>query len=241
MSYLKHDGTCQHRSPMRTWRRLPISVLSRLPAAAFGMFLFAITVLSSPPTRAHPHAWIDVRTTVVLDDERKVTAFEQEWLFDPFYTVFTTEDAVGRSNQTTDSFTNLAGHYLQNLAEYQYFLDVRVDDERMTFGRVTEFSSEMRESRLWMRFLVPLTRPVDPRSRRIVFRAYDPLYWFEMLHLEGDVISFRGKGAARCRAQILGSTPSQETVALAATLNRGASGGGELGLLFAERVPITCD
>lgn len=204
-------------------------------------FLLAVTVAGIPSARAHPHAWIDVRTTVVLDDEKKVTAFEQEWLFDPFYSALATDGGAGRSEQTSEALTALADENLKNLAKHYYFLDVRADDQRLAFGTVTEFSSEMRGPRLWMRFVAPLTRAVDPRSRRVVFRAYDPSYWIEMLYLEGDVVSIRGKGAGRCHAPIVGSTPSLETVALAAALDRGARGADGFGLLFAESVPITCD
>ena len=43
---------------------------------------------------AHPHVWIDLRSTIVLDENGHVIGIEQEWLFDYFYTVFSVDGVV---------------------------------------------------------------------------------------------------------------------------------------------------
>ena len=43
-------------------------------------------LLAPGDTLAHPHAWIDLRSRVVLDDGGRVRALELDWLFDDFYT-----------------------------------------------------------------------------------------------------------------------------------------------------------
>ena len=49
--------------------------------------LSAIALLAaSPRAHAHPHAWKDVRSTVILADSGQVAAIEQRWLFDELYT-----------------------------------------------------------------------------------------------------------------------------------------------------------
>ena len=44
---------------------------------------------------AHPHAWIDVRVTVLFDGDGAITGLRQSWLFDEFYTAFATEGLDG--------------------------------------------------------------------------------------------------------------------------------------------------
>ena len=52
----------------------------------FGWF-FACLVLFAETAAAHPHAWIDLRSRVLLNEDGEVHAFEFTWLFDDYYTV----------------------------------------------------------------------------------------------------------------------------------------------------------
>ncbi len=70
-----------------------IRTLGPLAKALLALMLCFAAV--SLPARAHPHAWIDLRSTVVLDAAGRVTAIEQQWLFDQFYTVFVTDELSG--------------------------------------------------------------------------------------------------------------------------------------------------
>ena len=49
-------------------------------------------LLLAPVSYAHPHAWIDLRTSVVRDATGRIIAIEQEWLLDPLYSTVLVED-----------------------------------------------------------------------------------------------------------------------------------------------------
>jgi len=215
-----------------------IRILRGLTTALLAlMFCFAV---GSSPARAHPHAWIDLRSTVVLDAAGRVTAIEQQWLFDQFYTVFATELPSGAAGTRAEALTALTRSNLENLRSYDYFTEVRAGGAKVALGTVSEFESELREGRLWMRFVVPLATPVDPTKRALSFAVFDPTYYIEVLHLQGDLVAFRGGRAEGCFGRIVPPNPTIEAVLLAQSVDLDVTPDATLGSVFAERVEVTC-
>ena len=108
-------------------------------------------------------------------------------------------------------------------------------------GEVTRSETGLRDKRLWLRFEVPLIEPVDPHSGRLTFAVYDPTYYIEILHLEGEPVAFSRAGAPMrasdaslrpARALRLSRSPPRSTVT--------QSAGDGLGELFAETVVVEC-
>ncbi|MEQ9488297.1 MAG: DUF1007 family protein [Alphaproteobacteria bacterium] len=189
---------------------------------------------------AHPHAWIDLRTTLVLDDEGRLVAMEQEWLFDEFYSVFATDGWDMESESGTRALTDLARGNLENLFEYNYFTEIKAGDETLTFEPVLDFETEMKGGRIWMRFTAPLKSPVDVFEENVSYRVFDPTYYVEILHMKGDIIAFRGPETGRCTGRITVPTPTMEAVSLAQSLPPDAEPDDSLGRMFAERVDVEC-
>ena len=209
-----------------------------LTEAAIALSIYI--AIGSSTAQAHPHVWIDLRSTVVLDDAGRITAIEQQWLFDPLYTVFATDELTTKTSKPAEALRALAARNLRELHSLDYFTVVRVGNAKATFGKVSEFSSELRQGRLWMHFVVPLATPIDPTSQRVEFAVYDPSYYIEILHLQDDAIAFRGGRSGNCHGHVVPPNPSTEAVYLAAAMDRGATPDITLGKLFAERVEITC-
>ena len=209
-----------------------------LTEAAIALSIYI--AIGSSTAQAHPHVWIDLRSTVVLDDAGRITAIEQQWLFDPLYTVFATDELTTKTSKPAEALRALAAQNLRELHSYDYFTVVRVGNAKATFGKVSEFSSELRHGRLWMHFVVPLATPVDPKSQRVEFAVYDPSYYIEILHLQDDAIAFRGGRSGDCHGHVVPPNPPTEAIYLAAAMDRGATPDTTLGKLFAERVKITC-
>ncbi|MEM8688607.1 MAG: DUF1007 family protein [Pseudomonadota bacterium] len=198
-----------------------------------------VQVWMAAPAGAHPHAWIDLRSTVVLNKAGQAIALEQEWLFDDFYTAVATEASDGAKGKKTD-WMELAKTNLDSLKAYNYFTEIRSGGEKVTLGTVTDYDSEVRGGRLWMRFVVPFESPVDPKATDFSFSVFDPSYYIEILHMKGDVVAFRGPSATSCRGHILTPTPTTEMLLLAQAIDDNAKTNDGLGKLFAERVDISC-
>ena len=174
----------------RFLRGVVIHVSARVTRSLLAPMLYFAACAS--PAWAHPHAWIDLRSTVVLDSAGRVTAIEQEWLIDQFYTIFLTEELSGALGTRAEALAALSRSHLQNLRAYDYFTEVRAGGAKISLRTVSEFESELREGRLWMRFVVPLATTVDPARQAFTFAVFDPTYYIEILHSEGDEVAFRG-------------------------------------------------
>lgn len=212
--------------------------MPRFPAL---FLLIATLLLAAPGVRAHPHAWIDLRSSVVFDEAGRVVAVDIDWLFDDMYSALIREDMEAAGQPEAEFLAELARENVKNLAEYDYFFDLRVDGERRMAAGVEDFETAFRDKRLSLRMRIPLAEPVDPRRQAVVYGIYDPTYYIEILHLEGDVVEMAGPGAGTCVAAIVSPNPSFEAVTLAASLDKNESAGDSLGEIFAEKVHIRCD
>lgn len=195
-----------------------------------------ITLTASTAVPSHPHAWIDLRSTLLMTPENRITAIELEWLFDPLYTTLLLED-IG---STAESLREQASGMLRRLDEHSYFTEIRVNDETVATQSVHDFESGMRAGRYWVRFSLPLATSVDPSSVRLEYAVFDPTYYIEMLHLEKDVIEFHGDSAGQCIARITAPSPSTQAIIRARSPDVDKQPDQSLGALFAERVEVQC-
>ena len=202
-------------------------------------FVIGLMALA-PSVLAHPHAWIDLRSRVLLDDAGRVKAFEFAWLFDDYYTVLVAEELGLGGTPSKEYLDEIASRNLTNLREYDYFTAVTHAGERQAIADVTTYETEVHDGRLWMRFEVPLEEPIDPRAGEVTFSVYDPTYWIEILHLEAEPILFSGTGAEGCLGEIIQPNPTIEQVTLANALDKDETAGEGLGELFAETVKVSC-
>ena len=209
-----------------------------LASAAALVILFA-----SSPNTAHPHAWIDLTSTVIFDESGRITGLRLVWVFDDFYTLFVLEgfDIDGDGKVEQERLRALAATNLRNLYEYSYFTFVQWDDQPVAVGTVTEFDTLMRNGRLVLSFTVPLTEPLDPAAASVSYAVYDPTYYIEVLHVSSASIVMEGQAAERCSFALIEPSPSLEAVAGAAALDRNQTVSEGLGAFFAQRIELTCN
>lgn len=211
--------------PVTTW----------LMAVVFlGMFLAPL------PTLAHPHAWIDLRSQVLLDDQGHVRALQLDWVFDDYYTVAIAEAGEPIDQVSGDVWTALAKRNLDNLAEHDYFTEARFNDELIELGEVERYEGGLRDGRMWMRFEVPLHNPVDPKAGAFQYAVFDPTYYIEIAHIKDDVIAFDGLGGGACIGEVIQPNPTFEQISLASALDKDETAGDDVGKLFAETVVVRC-
>lgn len=213
-------------------RRLIVNVLA-----------VVVWMAMSPAAQAHPHAWIDLRSTVKQDEQGRVSALVLDWTFDEYYSAFILEDILKQGTPSPEKLAetlNATGREnLNNLREYDYFTVIKADGEKQTLGDVIEFKTDIRDQRLWMRFEIPLPAPIDPKAHKITYAVFDPTYYIEMIYAEkGPLVTF--EGASTCQAEIIPPAPPTEVIGLAASLDQTQSGGDTLGAYFAETVALTC-
>jgi len=210
----------------------------------FGWLALLLTLFSFGTTdyaQAHPHAWIDVHSTVVLDAAGRVAAIEQEWLFDALYSAALVEGMTAGKTLHPDILAEYTRDVIKNLGPYDYFMRVRADGHAVSLARVTQYQGVLRDDkRFVLRFAAPLAQAVDPVAQRVEFAVYDPTYFIQMMHPESDPPTLRGTGAAVCRARVQAPNPSPAMFARALALDRSAKADDTLGEMFAQKVYLQC-
>jgi ABC-type uncharacterized transport system substrate-binding protein len=212
------------------------------PNRAFLSILFGLvaTVLAMQTANAHPHAWIDLRSGVILNAEGKVEALTLEWRFDEFYSAFVLEDIVRAGEVTEEALQTLVQENLVSLRDYNYFVEAHYDGKPIALGDSRDGTMVEKNKRLVMHFVVTLAEPVDPKDHDFEYAVFDPSYYVEILHVENDLVTVAGPGAGECLATIKSPDPDAETVGLAASLGKNEQGPSGMGRLFAEIVTVAC-
>ncbi len=204
------------------------------------LFGLAATVLAMQAANAHPHAWIDLRSGVILNAEGKVEALTLEWRFDEFYSAFVLEDIVRAGEVTEEALQTLVRENMVSLRDYNYFVEAQYDGKPVALGDARDGTMVEKNKRLVMQFVVTLAEPVDPKTHEFEYAVYDPSYYVEILHVENDLVTVGGPGAGECLATIKTPDPDAEAVGLAASLGKNEQGPSGLGRLFAEVVSVAC-
>lgn len=189
---------------------------------------------------AHPHAWVDVRSAPVFDEEGHLVAIEQEWFFDYFYSAFVREELEGDGGVTQEGLDQIAAENMDELEQFEFFTDVRSGPDRVALGEPHDVAIGYQGERLWLRFVIPVAAPLKADDGDIAYAIYDPTYYIEMLHFEDEPIMLLGDVAASCQARLVPPNPTMEAVALAGSMAMDAQADNSLGELFSEWVHVTC-
>jgi ABC-type uncharacterized transport system substrate-binding protein len=190
---------------------------------------------------AHPHAWIDVQSTIILSVEGLISSIEDQWLFDDRYSAAILEGLKEDSPEQKAVVSDFAAEVIENLGPYGYFMRVTANGRPVKLNTVTQFKSEMKGRQLLLSFTAPLAMPVDPMRDEVSFSVYDPTYYIQMTHRPEDPPAIKGAQNQSCRARVVPPNPTPEDIARAFALDRGAAPEEGLGDLFAEKVHIQCE
>ena len=118
---------------------------------------------------------------------------------------------------------------------------ILVDGQSYAPSRAEQPVGRWLDGRLFMSFVVRLDEAVDPRAAPVGFMSYDPMFYIDIRHPDGDgAATVEGPGSAACSAGVGRSEPAPETVASAAALDRNDTAPPGLGRLFADYVKVTC-
>lgn len=205
--------------------------------------LFAMISISAPTARAHPHVWIDMKSSPLFNDKGEITGLSLTWLFGDFYSAFIMEEIPKNADGTPmqAALEELAKGNLANLAEYNYYTNLRIDDQTAALKPVDQYTTGILQNRLWMKFQVDLKTPVDPLGKSISYAIYDPSYYIEILHdNKAPALTIDGAMKERCTARLIPPTPPEDMSMMALGLDKTEKPDFALGEFFAEWVSLKC-
>lgn len=194
---------------------------------------------------AHPHGWIDIRVRLVVDEEGRVEALHQAWRMDPFYSLVLIEELSRTEGGLDAGLDRLGGEIRSNLSPFDYFTEVRLGDNKLDLGEVSEYTVMERNGRVEFVFLLPLATPQPLKAETLQYQVFDPTYYLEVVHeAEGDTPqadALTVGGELNCTTRILPADPDPELVAEAALLDADEEAEPGLGRHFAETGVVTCE
>lgn len=218
-----------------------MSLLSRLSRRTVPWLM----ILGGLPATAlaHPHGWVDYRVTLLFDDQGRITALEQAWKMDPFYSLTLTEElARAEGNESMEERLDLLGQEIaQNLRQENYLTHVFHDGEAVALGELNDYTTRLEEQRLTFNFVISLAEPISPKEAPVTWQIYDDTYYIEFLYDEdtNEPITLRNAPGA-CASRVIAADPDPQKVADAAALDRDAEAPSGLGRFFAETGEVSC-
>lgn len=212
------------------------SIGLKVPAVAL---LLTIGAVAS----AHPHEWIDLRVEFKFDEEKRLIALEQAWLFDPFFSAYVLEElnaARPKRSIVREQAQSMGPEMVTNLNKHNLLNEWHYRGEEISDLVGTFVSTQIRNrNQMELTFRIDLKEPLDLTTGQFEYRVFDPTYYIEILHADGYRPKLRG-GPRGCKATIIEPEPSEDLLTYAADLDRDENPEDGLGQHFAERVVIAC-
>lgn len=206
----------------------------------------SVLLMGAPTVSAHPHGWIDLSVKAISDEQGRVTALEQNWRMDPFYSLVVLEELSQVEGASLDEgLAQLGQEIRNNLVPMHYFTEVSLDGEPLALGEVTEYTTRTRNDRLIFTFRLPLAEPTPVADAILTYQVFDPNYYIEVVHeadtqqrIDEDALTLQGM--TECTSSVEKADPDPEVVMRAALLDQGEQGESGLGRYFAETGRIDC-
>lgn len=159
-----------------------------------------VALCAASAALAHPHVWIDMRSSVNFDAKGNVDAIAVVWTFDEFYSQTATDGLDRNDNKKFDAteLQDLADSYAKNLKEFSYFTFVEVGGRLADVGAPAKPSATFDNGKLTFSFLLPLAKPVDPATTKIRYASFDPTYYIDIAPANAKAVSFTGATRQGC-------------------------------------------
>jgi ABC-type uncharacterized transport system substrate-binding protein len=168
-------------------------VLMRLFCVLTATAALLLSLLPSTVS-AHPHVWIECGITAVFDNEG-LTGFRQRWVLDEMFSASMLPVIdLNKDGRISPEESEVARREaFDNLKEYNYFTDVRIDGKPFTVQFVKEFRCTLDEAgRLVYEFFVPCTVKAGPSPKTVTIGVYDASFFCDIGCME---IPSAGAGA----------------------------------------------
>ncbi len=201
----------------------------RVIAAALSAF--AMTVLGSEHTQAHPHMYTQVRTQILFNGEKAIIGVGQVWVFDEFYSQFALEGIDSNNDGKFDAaeLAGLATTNMQQMKDVGYFTEADIEGSAVQFALPIEPLVQRDDKGiLTLSFILPTAQPLHPGTLKFNLKVYDPEYYIGFSFSNQSPVTLGPGAPAACKALVIKADPE------------GAVNSVSYGGTFADAVAVTC-
>ncbi|MCI7353859.1 MAG: zinc transporter binding subunit ZevA [[Actinobacillus] rossii] len=189
---------------------------------------------------AHPHAFIDLKTKLLVENNQLV-GFSTQWTLDaPSSSELLYElkrsDEQGKQNLTEELFKNIVyEHYFSYLYDRQ--------NNKIKFKKQPiNYGLKAVDARLQYYFDVQLAKPVDLSNNEFTLMIYDKTYYVAMFYPATDksILDF-SQLPSQCHGKLLEPQVNAKIQQYASSLDQTQRDEDDtLGQMFAQRIQIIC-
>jgi ABC-type uncharacterized transport system substrate-binding protein len=143
--------------------------------------------MAATPVFAHPHVFINNKTTVIFDGG-ELQGISFAWTFDEMFSnmILTDYDPKHTGQFDASQLKALKAGAFDNLENYHYFIAMVVGKKAVDHLKIEQFSPSVADqTKLVYSFFIPLNVPVETGIQTVRLTVYDDSYYvaFDLLHL----------------------------------------------------------
>ncbi|MGB0695091.1 MAG: DUF1007 family protein [Rhodospirillaceae bacterium] len=207
----------------------------------------ALWIAQAAPAQAHPHVFIDLALKAEIAPSpqggAQLMAVEVIWTFDELYSFFSIEELpkLGPEQPDPDAVSQMADFAAEALEEWNYYLDLRRDDQRQEVGVVSDFTGVFENGRLIYSYRLPFPDPIVLEGSPLTLRIYDPVFYVAISpDPKGLSLSGADLGCSLTLAPAPGLSEEQTFMGMNLPEQDVAPGEEGLGFPFAAPMILSC-
>ena len=216
----------------------PLNYLMTIQALSFALLWGASSV------HAHPHNWIELKSSFVLDKKERLVQVKQSWEFDAYYSMMTLADLRTEHGSDEIGLPKTARKMIKNLAGSNYFSNLSSDGNHIPLGMPNKYrlikNNKDGQIFLELEMTFDIKAEVAVENKTLTWQVFDPTYYVAMIHTDENQIEIIGGSGVECSKKLEIPEPSEELVEYAQNLDRDQKDTDGLGASFAERAIIKC-
>ncbi|WP_449489581.1 DUF1007 family protein [Yersinia pseudotuberculosis] len=205
------------------------------------LLLTGAAMIYSQLAQAHPHSFIDMKTTFI-SEKQMLVGMKMVWTMDEITSSDLLYDA---ENAKSDSeiWKKLAAEVMANVLGQHYFTDIYRDGQPVKYKNLpTEYHLSRQGHQAVLSFVLPLAEPQPLVGKPFIISTYDPTYFVDMAYADQKALSLSAEMEKNCKLTLMTPNPDASLQAYALSLDKSDSPGDdmELGKQFAQQVTLQC-
>lgn len=203
----------------------------------------ACVVAFAGAARAHPHVWVESRSTVVFDGDGAIAGVTHVWRFDEGYTSYLVQglDTNGDGAYSSEELAELAEINATSLADFGYFTNLTIDGQDHFFTDPVDYRLDHDGTAATLTFTLPLEAPAASKTA-FVLEVYDPEFFVSFRMAQGDAALTLAGGPDGCAIDIARATEVQldQFANLSEAFFEALTAPEELGVEIVNRALVAC-
>lgn len=199
-------------------------------------------VLMSPLAMAHPHSFIDIKTTLVSNEPGKLNALRMVWKMDEITSADLLYDA-GDAKPDSVVWKKLAAEVMANVLGQHYFTEFWHNGQRVKFDNLpSEYHLTREGHQAVLTFVMPLAEAQPLTGQTYTFMTFDPTYFVDMYYDNDKALQLPDALQKQCKLQLKTPKPDASLQQYALSLDKADAPPEEmdLGRQFAQTVTLAC-